>query len=158
VCDGAGAVQQAYEPSDLVPNTGDCAAASYCTPSGPVHEPAPDGQRCDETCGCPEMNGGVCGPSDVTCTRGLCGSGVCVDAIPVRCQVGNYGTYQRCDLIVGQNSISWGSGTPECQAPGWCSCSKQALDVGYCAPGTVCYVYDVNGWWLGPQLGTGVCL
>lgn len=147
-----------YTPTDAPSVTGECVAGSHCTPAGPVVDNEPTGTWCTGTCGCPELNGGVCGASSsgVTCTRGLCEAGTCVDAIPVTCKVG-VALYTRCDLTAGANRISWGAGTLACEEPGVCSCSALAYDVGYCAAGTVCYVYDADGVWLGPTLGTGVC-
>jgi len=156
-CDGAGNVAHLYTPTDIDPGDANCIVDAYCTPSGPVHEPAPDGTPCPTTCGCPELNNGTCGPSPFPCTEGLCLAGACVDAIPVMCQVNPTTIYTRCDLTAGQHTIYWDVAAPECQAAGACDCTVSAYDVDYCAPGTVCYVNDENGW-LGPQLGTGVCL
>lgn len=160
-CDGAGAHASVYTPADKpsVVGLGQCVAGSHCTPAGPAIDNEPTGTWCTETCGCPELNGNVCGASSsgVTCTQGLCNAGTCVDAIPVTCKVGA-AEYTRCNLMAGANRISWGHGTPECSSPGVCACSALVYDVGYCAPGTVCYVYDADGVWLGVTLGTGVCL
>lgn len=157
-CDGAGATTSIYTPTDKpsVVGQSECVAGSHCTPGGPVIEHEPEGTWCSETCVCPEHNGGTCGASGVWCTQGLCQAGTCVDAIPVTCVVG-VNEYTRCDLTAGTHSIGWGNGNPDCE-PGECHCSLLASDVGYCAPGTTCYVYGADGAWLGPQLGTGTCL
>lgn len=152
-CDGQGGLTSSYTPSDLPGDPG----CSSCSPSGPVYEPT--GERCNEACGCPQQNGGTCGPSSVPCTQGLCdGGGSCVDHIPVTCVTLQFkdgtNTYTRCDLTAGAFSISWD--TANCAAFE-CHCNLLASDVGYCAPGTACYVYDSNGVWLGPQQGTGTC-
>lgn len=149
-CDGMGNVVQAYAPSDLESDGSEC-TVDACTMSGPTYTPKADGTWCTETCGCPQHNGGVCGESNVSCTRGLCDAGACVDAIPVVCKVG-VKTYTRCDLTAGDWRISWDGEEP------WDSCAAIANDVGYCAPGSTCYVYEGStGPWLGPVNGTGVC-
>jgi hypothetical protein len=102
---------------------------------------APDGTSCTETCHCPP-----CGsqPPSIECDAGVCQAGACVEFVAVKCKVGSV-VYQSCDLAAHATIISWGDSTAEHV------CNGSSYEIGYCAPGTVCYVSHGN------EFDEGVC-